>query len=629
MKDFTARPSTENAGALLRSGRARDAVRLYRQAVQSNPRRADAHNNLAVALKAAGDIKEAIGSYRRAIKLDPSYLTARRNLARALRQTGDHEEAISHLAWVHQEHPDDLDTRAEIVETLTDATFSKPSPVARRVLLGFFRRRDTELQRLALPTLRLLMTNRRFKGVVDAAADAYPDQDAKTPLTSRDLADPLLIALLTWTLPPSRALEIWVAMARRRLLMAAASGGSITADQNLLWALAAQCHAGEYAAPYTRDEREAAIALAEEATADDHAKIAIAGTYLPLVQIPAARGLWDKVSGNPGADTPMRWVLERTFGHPEIERDIAAALPRLTPIEDLTSMAVRDQYEHNPYPKWLSIDREIHPQTLSERLGRRFPTFLAEGLDLAAPRILVAGCGTGRHAITTAARYKDCSVLAVDISLTSLGYAARQAQSYDQGNITFSQADILGLGQFDERFDLIECSGVLHHMADPSAGWRILRGLVKPRGLMRIGLYSATARKRWEDLRAPIPNGLNAEEVAGFLRERRGALLTRPPEGPESIVLRIADFYSLSGCRDLLFHTSERLFSIPEITNALAELDLDFLGFDGLPAETIQSFRDRFKQPDSERDLSAWDAFETENPDAFIAMYQFWCQARA
>ena len=628
MTDFNAHLGHQDAGALLRAGRAEDAARIYQQVAQANPRRPDAHNNLAVALKATGRIKEAIQSYRRALKLDPGYVTARQNLARALRQDGDHEEAITHLAMVFRENPTDPDARAEIVETLAGMMFTKPSPAARKILLELFQHQDMDLQRLTPSTLRLLMTNRRLSQAIEAAAEAYPDGDPESSPTSRELADPLLLALLTWTIPPSREIEAWITLARRQLLMAAAAGRSIASDRNLLWALAAQCHAGEHAAPSTPEERAAAEALAKAARVDDDTKIAIAGMYLPLHRVPAALELWERVSTTGADGSPMRLLLERALAHPAAEREIARTLPRLTSVEDATSVSVRAQYEANPYPKWLSIDRETNPRTLGERLGPRYPTLLSSDLDLATPKILVAGCGTGRHAITTAARYRDSSVLAVDISQASLAYASRQARALGQANITFSRADILGLGHLEERFDLIECSGVLHHMADPMAGWRVLRGLSKPRGLTRIGLYSARARERWEVLRAPVPDGLEAGEVAAFLRARRGALLAEPPAGPEALVLRIADFYSLSGCRDLLFHTSEVQFSLPEIAAALDHLDLDFLGFDALPAETTRAFHERFRQPGAGRDLAAWDAFEADNPDTFIAMYQFWCQAR-
>ena len=75
------------------------------------------------------------------------------------------------------------------------------------------------------------------------------------------------------------------------------------------------------------------------------------------------------------------------------------------------------------------------------------------------PRILVAGCGTGQHAIATAQQYPGASVLAVDLSLASLAYAKRKTLELGLTDIEYRQADILALDGLQERFDLIECSG--------------------------------------------------------------------------------------------------------------------------------------------------------------------------
>jgi len=50
----------------------------------------------------------------------------------------------------------------------------------------------------------------------------------------------------------------------------------------------------------------------------------------------------------------------------------------------------------------------------------------------------------------------------------------RKTKELKLSNIEYAQADIMELGSFERRFDLIECSGVLHHLGDPLAGWRIL-----------------------------------------------------------------------------------------------------------------------------------------------------------
>ena len=48
--------------------------------------------------------------------------------------------------------------------------------------------------------------------------------------------------------------------------------------------------------------------------------------------------------------------------------------------------------------------------------------------------------------------------------------------------IEFAQADLLELGAIGRTFDVVECSGVLHHLADPFAGWRALLPLLRPGG---------------------------------------------------------------------------------------------------------------------------------------------------
>ena len=114
--------------------------------------------------------------------------------------------------------------------------------------------------------------------------------------------------------------------------------------------------------------------------------------------------------------------------------------------------------------------------------------------NVTAPSILIAGCGTGQHSIGTASRFSNCHVTAVDLSLASLAYATRKTNELKLGNLKYLQADILHLHQMGKEFDIIESAGVLHHMDEPMAGWKVIVDLLKPGGLMKIGLYSELAR---------------------------------------------------------------------------------------------------------------------------------------
>ena len=84
----------------------------------------------------------------------------------------------------------------------------------------------------------------------------------------------------------------------------------------------------------------------------------------------------------------------------------------------------------------------------------------------------------------------------MDLSLASLAYAQRKSNELCFPNIDYLQADILHLHQMGKEFDIIESSGVLHHMDEPMAGWKVLVDLLKPGGLIKIGLYSELARSQ-------------------------------------------------------------------------------------------------------------------------------------
>ena len=72
------------------------------------------------------------------------------------------------------------------------------------------------------------------------------------------------------------------------------------------------------------------------------------------------------------------------------------------------------------------------------------------------PEILVAGCGTGQHALFTASRFLNARMFAVDLSLSSLCYALRKTNELGLSNIEYAQADILELSSLGRQFDLIE-----------------------------------------------------------------------------------------------------------------------------------------------------------------------------
>ena len=217
----------------------------------------------------------------------------------------------------------------------------------------------------------------------------------------------------------------------------------------------------------------------------------------------------------------------------------------------------------------------------------------------------------------------DSRILAIDLSRTSLAYAARRAQESGFRNVAFAQADILELGRLEERFDVIECAGVLHHLKDPVAGWRVLMRLLAPGGKMKVALYSEIARRGVVAARRLIAERGFAADLRG-MRAARAAILALPADDPAHRVARTADFYTLSGCRDYLFHVREHHYTLHGIAAILGDLGLEFLGFEFESGATLREYRLEFPLDPAAVSIANWADFETRHPDTFYAMYQFW-----
>jgi SAM-dependent methyltransferase len=217
--------------------------------------------------------------------------------------------------------------------------------------------------------------------------------------------------------------------------------------------------------------------------------------------------------------------------------------------------------------------------------------------------------------------FPDAQVLAIDISLPSLAYARRKAREAGLRNIEFAQADILKVAAIGGVFDRIEAVGVLHHLAEPETGWRLLLALLRPGGTMRIGLYSATARRgiiAAQKFAAERGYRPTLEDIRRCRQEILDLYQTRGWRN----VIETADFYSMSGCRDMLFNVMEHNFDIPRIKRFLDDHNVAFQGFE-LEPPIRENFTEQFPDADALTDLDKWQAFELANPQTFGHMYVF------
>jgi SAM-dependent methyltransferase len=192
-------------------------------------------------------------------------------------------------------------------------------------------------------------------------------------------------------------------------------------------------------------------------------------------------------------------------------------------------------------------------------------------------------------------------------------------------NVSFLQADVLNLGALRRDFHIIEAVGVLHHMEDPVAGWRVLCGMLRPGGLMLIGLYSDLARYEVSAARERIAC-LRIESTPQDIRRFRQRVLFGDESKHFPGLALSRDIYDLNGCRDLLFHAQEHRYKLPELREVLPALGLEFVGFDLLNERVLRGYRAENPDDSTASDLERWARFESTHPDVFSGMYVFWCR---
>ena len=526
-----------------------------------------AYNNFGNDMQGQGRLDDAIESYTKALKINPEYPEANYNMGIAL----------------------------------SDLVFTKPRPELNGIVCKLLdKEKSVRPANLSTAACSLLKFDPIIENVFSKISSNKLSESLQEIIV--DLSNvPLLIKLMEVFPLPDLELENIFKNIRSAIL---------------------QCFLNEYLYEQTNAETEALKnleTLVEKQLTDGQqpspTELVCLASYKPLHEYS-----WCYLLTIPAE---LESLHRRQILEPEEEKQLRSTIPILQEVKDEVSCKVREQYEQNPYPRWVNRQFPNIPKpiaTITKEFNLKILNHDIEKVD--RPQILIAGCGTGQHSITTATKYKNCDVLAIDLSLSSVAYAKRKTEELGISNIEYMQADILDLSSLDRKFDIIESSGVLHHMDDPMVGWKVLVDCLNTGGLMRIGLYSELARKSIVQMRDEIEY-LNIESSYDTMKLFRNKISSSEEEQHKLIVSSL-DFYSMSAFRDLLFHAQEHRFTIPQIEASLTRLGLMFCGFE--TGHVVQKFKSKNFIENTLYDLEKWDTFERENPRIFAGMYQFWCQ---
>ena len=608
--------------SLQKLGRLKEAEISYRKALELKPDYAGVHHNLGNTLQEQGKLKEAEISYRKVIELRPGYAEAHNNLGATLQKQRKLNEACSAYIQAISLNPDFTQAYVNLGMIIKNIRFNSSNVklyplLIRLISVGNFVRPVN----VASSILSLLKHDPLIKNLLLEENFAMNSEEANSIISKLDKLKLLHYLMRVCPLPDLQFEKFFVCM--RSLLLNNLDNFKLSPELiYFLSTLSLHCFANEYVYDEKDKETELVENLEEEimhtiakSEQPEVIKILCLASYRPLHKYNWCQKL--KALDN------LEEVRSRLIEEPYVERAMVAEIAVLGEISNDLSRKVREQYEENPYPRWIKTGIHTKAKSIPEICAEVNIHLHSESIkNIIAPAILIAGCGTGQHSIGTASYFSNCKVTAVDLSLASLAYAKRKTAELGITNLEYLQADILKLKQLEKKFDIIESMGVLHHMDKPLAGWRALTDILKPGGLMRIGLYSDLARQHIVKVRKEIKLlkvGTSASEIRRFRQS-----LAESNDESHQLLSKSRDFFSLSTLRDLIFHVQEHRYTIPQIKNCLDELGLKFCGF--TTKSTISNFMQFHGKDANIYDLSLWHQFEQSKTGAFVSMYQFWCQ---
>ena len=248
----------------------------------------------------------------------------------------------------------------------------------------------------------------------------------------------------------------------------------------------------------------------------------------------------------------------------------------MNPLEESHDAKVREFYERYPYPRPIE-SLEKYRKLWQDQQKRRaeYHLFWPARPYREDHSILIAGCGTSQAA-KHALRWPSARVVGIDFSATSVRCTEELKRKYNLKNLQVHQLPIEQVKDLGMSFDQIVCTGVLHHLADPDAGLRALREVLKPDGAMHIMVYAPYGRAGIYLLQE-FCKRIDIHAADDEIRDLIAALRALPPGHPlENLMREAPDFREEAGLADALLNPQDRAYSVPQLFDFIKRGGLTF-----------------------------------------------------
>jgi 2-polyprenyl-3-methyl-5-hydroxy-6-metoxy-1,4-benzoquinol methylase len=243
-----------------------------------------------------------------------------------------------------------------------------------------------------------------------------------------------------------------------------------------------------------------------------------------------------------------------------------------------TTQRVRDMYTRFPYPPSGPVDGNTPIPAVMDFTRH---IFWPGRSDLSGLRVLDAGCGTGKTAVSIASQHPEMDVVGIDLSATSLEQARRLADSAGVGhNLHLRMLAIEDVGMLGLQFDYIIASGVIHHLESPELGLRALTDVLTPTGGIFLMLYATYGRAGVYMLQTAMRLLGGDADFPEQVALARPLLEDLPVEHPfNSRRWEDVGWQDDAGIVDLLLHVRDRSYTVPQVFDLIDGAGLRFSRF--------------------------------------------------
>lgn len=145
------------------------------------------------------------------------------------------------------------------------------------------------------------------------------------------------------------------------------------------------------------------------------------------------------------------------------------------------SLEIKNFYSKNPFPGLYTMEDIQRYQGQN-----RYLSFISNYLHNKSS-VLDAGCGSGFISNYFAYNNKNTKFTSVDFS-DALDHSRKISQQLNLKNIIYHKEDLCNWKN-KQKFDVVLCQGVLHHIPDYKTALENLKSFLKPNGIFLIGLY--------------------------------------------------------------------------------------------------------------------------------------------